>query len=531
MWLLRFNNAKAGQIKGTIIDFLSGESVPAVSVRVLGVSRQTQTDSSGSFLLRTDSGSFRLEFSRTGFLAETVAVAGYLNDTTVLDTVRLKPVSLLPPTPTEFFAQGEPGGNIRLIWRRPSDSNLSGFRIYRAGSIDSVNFFPLDSVGPEESTYVDAGSNPGERFFYRIVTVNKLGYTSFLSPVAKAMRFVFGSKLLLVDRTAYCSPYLKRISAARDSFYAFHARVLRRFDFDTLVFDDCQIKFLINPTFVSRHPVIVMHSSEFFVPMNYDNASFLSFFVDYLKAGGKLVIEGQWTPLQPDPVMLCNYNSALLPNATQSIWDSVRSVFGFDCLYYPLVHVLDNSLFQQGFSAAKSMKPAYPSLSVDSLRVDYFVPILSGYTRYPYPTLPDVGYMVTRDSAENLYSFTSILGNSDTKDGNVVAKKHIDAAGSGFVWFDFPLYYMQEDSAKKAFRQALVDLEVPENFPKADLNRDGLRTIEDVTHLLNWVFLGEPFPLIFDDDETDLNCDGKSSPADLILLLLNVFPGQPLPCN
>lgn len=530
MWLLRFNNAKAGQIKGTIIDFLSGESVPAVSVRVLGFSRQTQTDSSGSFLLRTDSGSFRLEFSRTGFLAETVAVAGYLNDTTVLDTVRLKPVSLLPPTPTKFTAQGEPGGNIRLIWRRPSDSNLSGFRIYRAASFDSVNFSPIDSVGPEDSTYVDAGSNPGELFFYRIATVNKLGYTSFPSPVAKAMRFVFGSKLLLVDRTAYCSPYLKRISAARDSFYTFHARVLRRFDFDTLELNDCQVRLSVNPAFVARHPVIVLHSSEFFVPMNYDNASFLSFFIDYLKVGGKLIVESQWIPLQPDPIMLCDYNSVLLPNATPSIWESVRRDFGFDCLYYPLVHMLDNTLYQQGFASARSHDDAYPNLAVDSLRVDNFVPVLSGSTRYPYPTLPNVGYMTTRDSSEDLYSFVSLIGNSDAKDGKTVAKRHIDAVGNGFVWFNFSLYYMKEDSSKKALRQALADLGVPENFPKADFDRDGVRTIEDITYLINWVFLGEQFS-IFDDDETDLNCNGQSSPADLVLLLLNVFPGQPLPCN
>jgi len=531
MWLLRFNGAKAGQIKGRVVNFLTGDPVPDVSIRMLGTPRQSKSDSSGNFLVRTDSGTFRLEFSSADFIPETLTVAGRLNDTTDLGTIELKPVSLLPATPADFSFQPEQGGNITLAWRRPPDTNLAGFRIYRTAPGDTASFALFDSAGPGESTYVDTGSVPGERFFYRIAAVNSSGFTSFLSPPVGGMRFVFGPKLLLVDRTAYCTPYLKRYFFAPDSFYNFHARMLRRFDFDTLVLDDCTVRFAISPAFVARYPYIVLHSSEFYTPLAHDNASFLSFFTDYLKAGGKLLVEAQWTPLQPNPVLLCAYNSVLLPNATAEIWDTVRSAFGFDCLYYPLVHILNNSTVQQGFAGAQSKRPAYPHLTVDSARVDYFAPTTGGFTRYPYPTLPNVGYLIGRDSAENLYAFNSLLGNSDEKHGKAVAKKHIGPNGGGFVWFDFPLYYMKEDSTKKAFHQALADLGVPETFPKGDFDRDGVRTIEDVTYLINWIFLGEPFPIIFDASETDLNCDGQSSPADLVRLLLNVFPGQPLPCN
>ncbi|HLG94299.1 MAG TPA: choice-of-anchor B family protein [candidate division Zixibacteria bacterium] len=530
MWLLRFNGAKAGRITGTVIDFLSGEPVPDVTVRVLDVPRQSRTDSAGNFSVRTDSGNFRLEFSRTDFLAETLSVSGRLNDTTDLGTIQLKPTSLLPTTPSNFAAQPVNGGNIHLSWQRPPDTNLAGFRLYRTSLTDTVNFFPLDSMGPAEGTYVDSGATPGERFFYRISAINNLGLTSFHSPTVKAIRFVFGKKLLLVDRTAYCPAFVKRYPIAPDSFYNFHARLLRRQDFDTLLLNDCLTRFAVDPTFVSRHPYIVLHSSEFFTPLAYDNASFLSFFADYTKAGGKLLVEAQWTPLQSNPVTLCDFNSVLLPNANEEIWDTVRAAFGFDCLYYPLVHILNNSTVHQSFAGAQSKSSAYPHLTVDSVRVDYFVPTTGSFTRYPYPTMPNVGYLTGRDSAENLYTFNSLLGNSDEKHGKTVAKKRIDPNGGGFVWFNFPLYYMKEDSTKKVFRQALTDLGVPEVFPKGDLDRDGVRDIADVTHLTNWVFLGQPFS-IFDDDEADLNCDGQSSPADLVLLLLNVFPGQPLPCN
>jgi choice-of-anchor B domain-containing protein len=530
MWLLRFNGAKAGRLTGTVVDFLSQEPVPEVAIRVLEAPRQTRTDSAGRFNLRTDSGLFHLEFSRADYIPETLTVVGRLNDTVRLDTLRLKPTSLLPATPSNFSAQPQNGGNIVLSWQRPPDTNLVGFRIYRTGLLDTVNYLPFDFTGPAESTFVDSGSNPGERFFYRIAAVNTLGYTSFLSPPVKTMRFVFGSKVLLVDRSAHCPPYLKRHLLSPDSFHTFHARLLRRRDFDTLNLNDCTVRFAVNPSFVARHPCIVVHSSEFFTAVAQDNASFLSFLVDYLKAGGKLVVEGQWTPEVFNPTLLCDFNFPLLPNATAAIWDSVRSAFGFDCLYFPPVHTLNNTILHQGFASARSKEETYPNLSVDSLRVDFFV-LLAGGARYPYPTLPDAGYITTRDTSEDLYIFGSILGGSDPKHGKTMAKKHIDPNGGGFVWFNFPLYYMNEDSTKKAFRQALFDLGVPEVFPKADFNRDGVRGIIDIPYLTNWIFLGEPFPVIFDADETDLNCDGKSTAADVVLLLANIFPGQPLPCN
>lgn len=531
MWLLRFNGAKAGRLMGRVTNFLTDEPLADVTIRTLGVPLQSQTDSAGNFFVRTDSGTFQLEFFLTDFLPETLTVFGRLNDTTVLGTIRLKPTSILPAAPSNFAAQPDKVGNILLFWERPSDSDLAGFRLHRTSPSDTVNFFPLDSLGPEESTYVDSGFDPGERLSYRITSVNASGYTSFFSPVVKSMRFVFSSKVLLVDRTAYCAPYLTRYSMAPDSFYNFHARLLRRHAFDTLVLNDCTVRLAASPAFVSRHPVIVLHSSEFFTDPNYDNASFLSFFTDYVKAGGKLILEGHCPPLQATSVNLCSHSATFLPNANQSIWDSVRSVFGFDCLYYPPTHFVNNSILYQSFASARSKNDSYPHLVVDSFRVDYFVPASGSFTNYPYPTMPNVGFITNRNPSEDLYAFGSIYG-GDPKQGRTVAKKHLDSAtGGGFVWFNFPLYYMKEDSAKKAFRQALTDLGVPENFPKADFDRDGIRTITDVTYLLNWVFLGEPFPIIFDTSETDLNCNGQVTAADVILLLMNIFPGQPLPCN
>ncbi|MCI0329656.1 MAG: choice-of-anchor B family protein [candidate division Zixibacteria bacterium] len=535
MSLLHFNGARAGRLIGTVTDSLSGQLLSDVTLRLLGTSFRTKTDPSGNFLLHTDSGSYDLEFFLPSFIPETVSVAAVFNDTIDLGTIRLKPTSFLPGTPQNLNARPDGLGNIHLSWQHPPDANLTGFRVYRTSLTDTVNFSLIASVGPDESTYVDLGSNPGERFSYRVAAVNSLGYSSPLSPAVKTMRMVFGSKILLVDRTAYCLPHLKNFFAAQDSLLAFHSRLLRRWDFDTLELNDCEVRFAVGPAFVSRHPAIVLHSSELITTARDDNPSFLSFFIDYLKAGGKLVMEGHWPLFNGTTDHLCAFNSTFLPNATTAIWDSVRSAFGFDCLTYPrILYPYDSSLEAHSFLSARSLNSSYPNLSADSLRVVRFAYTTGGRTQYQYPTVPNVGYLDNRNSAEDLYAFGSILGNFDPKDGQPVAKKHIDPNGGGFVWFHFPLFFMREDSAKKAFRQALTDLGVleiiPESFPKGDLNHNGSRDFPDIAYLINYIFVGIPFP-VFDAAEADLNCDGRPSGADIVWFLANYFDDRPLPCN
>ncbi|HEU4437292.1 MAG TPA: hypothetical protein VFR89_07475, partial [candidate division Zixibacteria bacterium] len=204
----------------------------------------------------------------------------------------------------------------------------------------------------------------------------------------------------------------------------------------------------------------------------------------------------------------------------------------FDCLFFPRVFPYDTGLVNRSFLSAQPAAPDYPRLVADSARAAVGLKAyLSSSVPYPYPTVPNIGYFTTPIPGEDLYRFGSIAPGSDPKEGQTVAKKHLDpATGSGFVWFNFPLFYMQEDSAKKAIRRSLADLGLPEDFPKADLNQDGLRDLTDAIFLVNYTFEGLPFPG-FDSDEADLNCDGNVSPADIVLLLLNVFPGQPLPCD
>lgn|GEM_PF-2502070 len=532
MWLLRFDTTRAGKLRGTVTNLETGLPLPEATVRFLNLPRQSKTDSTGNYLIRTEGGPVQLVFSHPNFRPETLTVNAVFNDTVDVDTVRLVPTSLLPSIPQGLTAQPLDGGDIKLFWSRSPDTGLAKFRIYRTSPSDTTAFSVFDSVSPAETSYTDAGTVAGERFFYRVSAVNAL-FEGYQSGPAKSMRIVFQPKLLLVNRTGPASTLA--FGYFRDTIASFYRRALRRYDFDTLNLRDeaHPLPGGVSPSFTAQNNFIFVHSSELRT-IAADNPAFLSYFFDFFKAGGKLVMDGHW-PLggftAAASYLKC-FPSDTPFSLSPALWDSLQSVFGFDCLFFPRVFPYDTSLVNRSFLSAHSQVPGYPLLVADSARAAVGLKAyLSSSVPYPYPSVPNIGYFTTPTPGEDLYRFGSIAPGSDPKEGQTVAKKHFDpATGSGFVWFNFPLFYMQEDSAKKAIRRSLTDLGLPEDFPKADLNRDGLRDLTDAIFLVNYVFEGLPFPG-FDSDEADLNCDGKASPADIVLFLLNVFPGQPLPCD
>jgi hypothetical protein len=422
------------------------------------------------------------------------------------------------------------GGNIELSWKKPPDVDLDSLHLYRTLLGDTAAYQLLANLAPAETSYTDIGTTAGERFYYRITSFNAL-FESFASPPVGGMRFVFGPKLLVVNRTGPTS--ISSYSYFRDSIQNFYFRALRRYDFDTLNLKDESFPLPtgIPPNFAARNRAIFVHSAELYTYTN-DNPNFLFYFTDFIKAGGKLIMDGHWAK----GTLYQSYTKCLSSDpafATDPVeWDTLKSIFGFDCIFFPRIFPFDTSLVNRSFLYAQPQETGYPPLVADSGRAAaglkaFVSPSLSN----SYPTVPVVGYFTNRNASEDLYTFGSISPGTDPKQGQTVAKKHLDlAAGGGFVWFNFPLFYMQEDSAKKAIRKSLSDLGVPEDFPKGDLDQSRGREPKDVIFLTNYVFLGLPFPG-FDPDEADMNCDGKTTQVDVIILLRDVYALQPLPCD
>ncbi|HXF49261.1 MAG TPA: choice-of-anchor B family protein [Verrucomicrobiae bacterium] len=531
MWLLRFDNTRAGKLRGTVVNWENGEPISDVAVRFVGIPRETKTDEFGNYLSRSEGGMVQLAFVHPDFRPETVSVAAVFNDTVQVNTVRLVPLTLLPSVPQGLSASPVDGGNIMLFWSRPPDTGLAKFRIYRTSPSDTTAFSVYDSTSPAETSYTDIGTVAGERFSYRISAVNAL-FEGYQSSTARSMRIAFQPKLLWVDRTGPSSTLA--YGYFRDTIANFYRRALRRYDFDVLNLRDETHPQPggVSPVFTAQNKFIFVHSSELRT-ITGDNPAFLSYFFDFLKAGGRLVMDGHW-PMGgfTAGASYLKCASAEFPFFVESgLWNSLQNVYGFDCLFFPRVFPYDTGLVNRSFFSAQPAEAGYPLLEADSSRAaEGLKAYLSPSIPYPYPTVPNVGYLDNRNPAEDLYRFGSIVPGNDPKEGLTVAKKHLDPAGGGFVWFNFPLFYMQEDSAKKAIRLALADLGLPEDYPKADLNQDGMRNPVDVPFLTNYIFSRLPFPG-FDPGEADLNCDGGASPADVVLLLLNVFADQPLPCE
>jgi hypothetical protein len=97
------------------------------------------------------------------------------------------PAGAVPASPTPLTATANSPTQITLNFADVASE--SGYTILRSGSAAGP-FVPLDTVGPDQSTYVDQGLTPSTPYFYQVVAFNQAGAsapasanTSTLAPV------------------------------------------------------------------------------------------------------------------------------------------------------------------------------------------------------------------------------------------------------------------------------------------------------------------------------------------------------------
>lgn len=64
--------------------------------------------------------------------------------------------------------------------------------------------------------------------------------------------------------------------------------------------------------------------------------------------------------------------------------------------------------------------------------------------------------------------------------------------------------------------------------PRGNVNCDELTNVQDVIHLVSYLFRGGPSPHPLENG--DLNCDGKVTVSDVLYLVNYLFKGGPQPC-
>ncbi|MGB2697865.1 MAG: FlgD immunoglobulin-like domain containing protein [Candidatus Zixiibacteriota bacterium] len=350
---------------------------------------------------------------------------------------------------------------VRLSWYPGGERDLVGYKIYRT-DYDSLQL--VDSVGLV-TNYVDRSVINGVIYYYKITAVDSLGLESFLSDSAYALTMAFDRGIGIFDRTR---PYYYSKFEPQDFGCSVDSMYKRIFQEITtpwiyLTHDDRKTNWDISLQDLSPYPVILIHSENLQGNQDWGSEHSMAFIIrHYLRAGGKLIFEGT------NNNVFFFWDAEVRTDSPEAEFcdpgyikrhDSLFCEYLFlDKAYFPLWTSKNRT---EEFVGAFSKATEYPHLEVDSERVDRWS--YSGSLQFPVQgKLPGIGYLIPKDTSvypvEVIYTFNSAYDTSDLE-GKPVAIRYL-GDDYKFVFFNFPLYYIQEEQAIQVLHQALRDLGV-----------------------------------------------------------------------
>jgi hypothetical protein len=198
-----------------------------------------------------------------------------------------------------------------------------------------------------------------------------------------------------------------------------------------------------------------------------ENGGILEQLIDYQSLGGKVILFGRWGADFITGTPRVDYHS-YTPDEYAYRYIQSFHVAGRS---YPRT-VLDPQALtlNSDFVGAFPYKPEYPELSWDSMAtMDHTGSPFKGVTGIPCPSI------ATHASADDeiLYLYLSAT-QWDMTHGRTIAWRH--RGDHEFVFFNFPLSFMQRPAAKAALRQAVADMgltvAVDDNHSDGQLPRD-----------------------------------------------------------
>jgi len=344
----------------------------------------------------------------------------------------------LAPAGLEAYPSGQ--NKIKLSWIANLEADLDYYNIYRSEESGSGYQLLFEACG--ETTFVDSTAQSDVEYYYFTVTaVDTSDNESEMSDEVESFVITLDQGILVVDETYRDYPnYYNMVD--EDSINAFYHRALQDY---TYAFADhscpnCYPPNQIHIKELGYYSVVVIHSED-----NRGNRSLgalgdSSYLVlkEYLNYGGKVIIEGRrnlWKQSVGDWGM-----REFSPGDIPYDYLNVKSA------YVPFWSVIDRS---EEFIGAFSHLPGYPDLLVDSLRVAHSSNGLELAGR-----VPGVGYIDSLMAGEIIYRFHSAYDTSSSE-GKPVAFRHL---GDGqVIFFDFPLYFIQEPQATELLHKALSD--------------------------------------------------------------------------
>ncbi len=331
------------------------------------------------------------------------------------------------------------------------DTDIKGYKILRREPDQQSRV--LESLW-RDTVYVDSRVVAGRDYVYSVTAVDMLGLESYPSSEKEACLMYLEPGILLVDLTRGSE---SADGVNGDSVNAFYRRALENYSYDTIERGDESPLRLLD---LSRHRVTVVHYED-------EATGFSKWYPvlqQYLAAGGALLIEGR--RILSSCESRCSEEFAVFEAG-----DFRRDDLHIDSAWMPAYW--GGNTTQPEFVGANgaAQTPDYPQIvKLDTLRVNHaFDPLFVG----PGGKLPGVGYFTPVDRSEVIYTFNSAYDTS-ASDGKAVALRYF-TKDCGVIYFGFPLYFVEEETAARILHTALDELVGFANRPgRSGFAADGL---------------------------------------------------------
>lgn len=330
---------------------------------------------------------------------------------------------IMPTAPEGVTAMPIISG-IRIDWQPNPELDLAGYRVYRRinenPTYDSLNIILLP-----DTTFTNAPLSGADKYYYAVRAFDDDGNASAMSEEAYGRPITLDQGIIIVDETRNWTSGNYPHDTTQDNFYRY---ILDGFTFDEYEYGSSAEK----PVLADLVPysTVVWHADDYIGFLASDNIEDLETYLDY---GGKLWFVG-WKPtgnLRNNPGYPVDFN----PGS-----------FVYD--YLKISHA-ELSTSSDSFQSTNGLL-GYPDIDIDPNKVP--LPVWGGYLRY-------IEALTSVSPAEDIYTI-DMLNNSSPFEGLVCGIRYL---GQDFktVFFGFPLYFMEQEQARAAAINVMIDFGEP----------------------------------------------------------------------
>ncbi len=334
------------------------------------------------------------------------------------------------------------GHTVYLSWsENPVAENIDHYNVYLdtlSGNYDSTH----QMTATVDTLY---GLTENTTYYVAVTAVNSNALESIEKQevLVTAYHFTLNQGILLVNETYDGSLTYNMVND--DSINAFYTRALHGYTY-TYLDRNCPTCFPQNQLHVIdvlHYSPVIIHSEDnlVFRSLGEPNDSTYLVLREYMNNGGKTIIEGRRNLSSGNSVdQVRQFHPGGIP------YDYLKVKSAYVPYWSPGVR-------SEEFTGAQSQGFGYPNLQVDSLRVAQCSDGLDLLGR-----VPGVGYIDSLLAGEVIYKFNSTYDTSSSK-GKPVAYRYL-GTDYKLIYFDFPLYFIQEAEACSLLHRALSDLEM-----------------------------------------------------------------------